>query len=35
MLKMHNDEQSKSKKKAGFQPLKNLQQMKKDAEGDS
>jgi hypothetical protein len=35
MLKMHNEEQSKSKKKTGFQPLKNLQQMKKDAEGES
>lgn len=35
MLKMHNEEQSKSKKKAGFQPLKNLQQLKAEAENES
>ena len=34
MLKMHNEEQSKSKKKAGFQPLKNLQQLKAEADAD-
>jgi len=34
MLKMHNEEQSKSKKKAGFQPLKNLQKLKAEAEGE-
>lgn len=32
MLKMHNEEQSTSKKKPGFQPLKNLQQLKADAD---
>ena len=35
MLKMHNEEQSKSKKKAGFQPLKNLQQLKAEAENEA
>jgi hypothetical protein len=35
MLKMHNEEQSKSKKKAGFQPLKNLQKLKAEADGNS
>jgi len=33
MLKMHNEEQSKTKKKAGFQPLKNLQELKAQADG--
>jgi hypothetical protein len=33
MLKMHGDEQSKSKKKAGFQPLKNLQKLKEELDG--
>jgi|TARA_B100000035_G_scaffold159689_2_gene136157 hypothetical protein len=35
MLKMHNEEQSKSKKKAGFQPLKNLQKLKEEADDNS
>lgn len=35
MLKMHNDEQSKSKKKPGFQPLKNLQQLKADVDNET
>jgi hypothetical protein len=35
MLKMHNEEQSKSKKKAGFQPLKNLQKLKEEVDGQT
>jgi len=34
MLKMHNEEQTKTKKKAGFQPLKNLQKLKAEAESE-
>lgn len=35
MLKMHNEEQATSKKKPGFQPLKNLQQLKAQADGET